>query len=200
MFSEVEITRDVAICGKLLKSQSPSHQQIISRLLNDLIGETACREHGFYLGITALKSISNNNSNNNNNNNDHQEQVLSFTVSFTCRTFLPAKGDILQGVVYKVYLTGVFIRSGPLRNAYLSRLKMPGYRYLPAAESEDEKPCFQKDDLTKIAAEVVVRFEVYAVRFEDGVDTEGNDVQVLATMEDDSLGPISLTGSDEPYM
>lgn len=199
MFSEVEMARDVAICAKHLNGQSP-HQQILCRLLQDLVHEKACREHGFYLGITALKSIGNNKNNNIDNEDNHQAHILTFPVSFTCRTFLPARGDILQGIVKKVLWNGVFIRSGPLRYAYLSLLKMPDYHYVHS-HSEDEKPYFQKDDLSKIAAGVVVRFGVLAVRFKERPHKRRNDYYVLATLEGyETLGPISLTGSDEPYM
>ncbi|CAH2079172.1 unnamed protein product [Thlaspi arvense] len=200
MFSEVEMTRDVAICSKDLKSQSPPHHQILSRLLEDLMCESASKEHGFHLGITAVKSIGNNK--NKNDDDHHQKQVLTFPVSFTCRTFMPVEGDVLQGVVYKVYSNGAFIRPGPLRHAYLPAVKMPAYRYFPAG-SEEEKACFRREDLTKIAAGVVVRFKVLAVRFvESRPHEKGNDVHVLVTLEDDddTLGPISLAGPDDPYM
>lgn len=200
MFSEVEMARDVAICASHLNGQAP-HHQILGRLLKDLIHEKACREHGFYLGITALKSIGNSKNNNDENEDSHQAHILTFPVSFTCRTFLPARGDILQGTVKKVLWNGAFIRSGPLRYAYLSFLKMPNYHYVHSPLSEDEKPYFQKDDLSKIAVGVVVRFGVLAVRFKEKPHKRRNDYYVLATLErNDSFGPISLTGSDEPYM
>ncbi|KAL1200062.1 DNA-directed RNA polymerase subunit 7-like protein [Cardamine amara subsp. amara] len=201
MFSEVEMARNVAICAKHLNGQSP-HQQILCRLLQDLLREKACEEHGFYLGITALKSIGNsiNNNSSNDSEDEHQAHILTFPVSFTCRTFLPAKGDILQGIVSKVLWNGAFIRSGPLRYAYLSFLKMPDYQYVHTV-SEDDKPCFQKDDLSKIAVGVVLRFVVLAVRFKEKPHKRRNDFYVLATLEgNDTLGPISLTGLDDPYM
>lgn len=194
MFPEVELSREVTICAKNLKGKSP-HQQILRRLLEDLLREKACKEHGFYLGITAIKSISKNNI-----NDIHGVDVLRIPVSFTCRTFLPLRGEILQGVVARVYWSGVIIRSGPLRYAYLSTLKMPKYQYV-STEPEGEKAYFQKDDLSKIAVGVVVRFAVMDVRFEEIPNNRRNDIYVLATMEgDDALGPISLTGPDEPYM
>ncbi|XP_010450028.1 PREDICTED: DNA-directed RNA polymerase subunit 7-like protein [Camelina sativa] len=199
MFSEVEISRDVAICAEHLNGQSP-HQQILYKLLQDLIHEKACREHGFYLGITALKSIGDKKNNNIDNEDNHQARTLTFPVSFTCRTFLPARGDVLQGIVKQVLWNGVFIRSGPLRYAYLSLLKMPDYHYVHS-QSDNEKPYFQKDDLSKIAVGVVVRFVVLAVRFKERPHKRRNDYYVLATLEGyRKVGPISLTGSDEPYM
>ncbi|CAN8324483.1 unnamed protein product [Cochlearia groenlandica] len=204
MFSEVEIDRDVAVCVKHSKGLSPPHQQILSRLLLDLKNERACKEHGFYLAITSLKSIGNKH-NKRDHYNNHQSQVLTttFPVSFTCRTFLPSRGDILQGVVHNVLWAGVFISSGPLRYAFLSLSKMPpDYRYFPANSDGEEEPCFRRDDLTKIAVGVVVRFEVLAVRFKKSPPDVGrNDIYVLATLQDDdTLGPLSLTGADEPYM
>ncbi|XP_006282711.2 DNA-directed RNA polymerase subunit 7-like protein [Capsella rubella] len=202
MFSDVEMSRDVAICAKHLIGHT-FHQEILTRLLQVLTHEKACRKHGFYLGITSVKSIGKNKNKiiniNNNNEDNHQAQILTFPVSFTCRTFLPARGDVLQGVVKMVLSNGVFISSGPLRYAYLSPLKMPDYHYVQS-ESDDEKPYFQKDDLSKIAVGVVVQFVVLAVRFKERPHKIRNDYYVLATLEGDTLGPISLAGSDEPYM
>ncbi|KAF8090401.1 hypothetical protein N665_0477s0006 [Sinapis alba] len=206
MFSEVEMSRDVAIPAKHFKGQSPPHQQILTRLLQDLLHEKACREHGFYLAITALKSIGNNN--NNDDTSQAQADVLTFPVSFTCRTFLPSRGNIMIGTVMKVLFNGpngaapaVLISSGPLRYAYLSYLKMPDYHFVPA-KSEEEEACFQKDDLTKIAVGVVVRFLVLGRRFKVSPEKRRRtDVYVLASVDgDDTLGPVSLTGCDRPYM
>ncbi|ESQ43074.1 hypothetical protein EUTSA_v10015358mg [Eutrema salsugineum] len=204
MFSEVEMVRDVTICAKHLKGQSPPHHQILNRLLQDLIYEKACKEHGFYLGITALESIGNSK---NNNDDNHQAELLTFPVSFTCRTFLPSRGDILQGVVRKVLWSGgargVLIHCGPLRYAYLSRMKMPDYHFVqPETESEEEEtPYFQRDDLTKISVGVIVRFAVLCHRFKEYSDKRRLDVYVLASVEgDDTLGPISLAGSERPCM
>ncbi|CAN6861196.1 hypothetical protein Bca4012_044662 [Brassica carinata] len=209
MFSEVEMCRDVAIPAKQLKKgHSPRHQQILTRLLQDLLHEKACREHGFYLAITALKSIGNINSTTD-DDNPQADDVLTFPVSFTCRTFLPARGNIMVGTVMKVLFNGlnggaapaVLISSGPLRYAYLSYLKMPDYHFVPPNSEEEEEPCFQKDDLTKIAVGVVVRFVVLGRRFKVSPEKRRTDVYVLASVEgDDTLGPVSLTGCDRPYM
>ncbi|KAG2299290.1 hypothetical protein Bca4012_010860 [Brassica carinata] len=208
MFSEVEMSRDVAIPAKQLKGHSPPHQQILTRLLQDLLNEKACREHGFYLAITALKSIGNINNNNSTDDDNPQADVFTFPVSFTCRTFLPARGNIMIGTVMKLLFNGpngaataVLISSGPLRYAYLSYLKMPDYHFVPAKSEEDEEACFQKADLTKIAVGVVVRFLVLGRRFKVSPEKRRTDVYVLASVDgDDTLGPVSLTGCDRPYM
>ncbi|CAH8336156.1 unnamed protein product [Eruca vesicaria subsp. sativa] len=205
MFSEVELSRDVAIPAKHLKGHSPPHQHILTKLLQDLVQEKACREHGFYLAITALKSIGN--INNSTEDDNPQADVFTFPVSFTCRTFLPARGNIMVGTVMKLLCNGpngaataVLISSGPLRYAFLSHLKMPDYHYVPP-KSEEEEPCFQKDDLTKIAVGVVVRFVVLDRRFKVSPEKRRTDVYVLASVEgDDTLGPVSLTGCDRPYI
>jgi DNA-directed RNA polymerase-4/5 subunit 7 len=50
-----------------------------------------------------------------------------FPVVFNCRTFIPFKGEILQGVVHRIFRQGVFLRCGPINYAFISARKMPNY-------------------------------------------------------------------------
>ncbi|XP_010532601.1 PREDICTED: DNA-directed RNA polymerase subunit 7-like protein [Tarenaya hassleriana] len=195
MFLEVELRRDVAMCTGHLSGLIP-HQQIVRRLLQDLMSEKACEEHGFYLAVTSLKNIGNPNLLEDDNGGGWSYRPVTFPVSFTCRTFLPRRGEVLKGVVQRVFRNGVFISCGPIRYAYLSAIKMPGYHYL----DRDENLCFRKEDCSKIEVGVVVRFKVLAVRFNERQNKKRNDFYVLATIEGKSFGPISLAGPDEPYM
>ncbi|CAA7028122.1 unnamed protein product [Microthlaspi erraticum] len=201
MFSEVELARNVVLCPNHFESGQPLHQLILEKVLRGLMDERSCEEHGFFLGITAVKSIGEGKKRyfkNVNDDNDPGIVVTVFLVSFMCRTFLPVRGEIMEGIVDKVFATGVFISSGPLRYAYLSAIKMPRYRYVPASQTEEE-PYFLRDDLSRIAVGVVVRFKVLAVRFKQGEERwRDNEFYVLAYLEgNDTLGPVSLAGSED---
>ncbi|KAK6254830.1 RNA polymerase Rpb7-like [Theobroma cacao] len=182
MFSEVELQRDVKVhAGNLDKRGLVSQRSILVLLLEDLFKERASEDHGYFLSVTSLKSIGKGDVVDESGN-------MVFTVVFTCRTFKPFKGEVLQGVVHHICHRGVFLRCGPVRIAYLSAWKMPNYHYVPGA-----KPVFISDDLSKIQKDVVVCFLVLAVRW----ISASRDFELLASLNADSLGPISLPWSDE---
>lgn len=182
MYCEVELVRDVAVLAENFKRDIPvSQRSIITRLLEDLLREKASKDHGYFLAVTGLKMIGK-------GVVSDESGDVSFPVFFNCRTLLPVKGDILQGVVQRIFMFGVLLRCGPIRYAYLSVRKMRGYRYLPGA-----KPLFISDELGKIDIDVVVSFMVLDVKW---VETN-KEFFMLASLEGDSLGPVSLCGSDE---
>ncbi|XVE81754.1 hypothetical protein DITRI_Ditri15bG0090900 [Diplodiscus trichospermus] len=182
MFFEVELQRDVKVHARNLNNNRlVSRRTILSCLLKDLFKEKASEDHGYFLAVTSLKSIG-------------KAEIMDesgnivFTVVFTCRTFKPLKGEVLQGVVRYISQYGVFLRCGPVRNAFLSAWKMSNYHYIPGA-----KPVFLSNELSKIEKGVVVCFLVLAVRWMNA----SRDFEVLASIDADSLGPVSLPGSDE---
>lgn len=191
MFSEVELLRDVPVLAKNFKSDKFGPQTrsfIVSRLLKDLLSEKASKDHGYFLGVTSLKKIGKGEV------VDKSGDVfyVSFPVVFNCRTFLPYKGEILQGVVHRILRLGVFLRCGPLKYAYLSARKMPGYQYVPG-----KNPLFLSGELAKIENGVVVCFKVLWVRWKERMGHVKKEFVMLASLEGDSLGPVSLPGSGE---
>lgn len=199
MFSEVELLRDVTVDAENLKRNSlVTHPQsvIATRLLEDLLSEKASKDHGYFLAVTGLKKIGK-------GKVVEESGVVFFPVVFNCRTFLPYEGEILQGIVHRVFRHGVFLRCGPIKYAYLSARKMPGYRYVgfqkvPGQKyGHDRKPLFVSNEFAKIENGVVVCFMVLAVRWFENWGNIKNEFGMLATLEGDSLGPISLSGSGE---
>ena len=191
MFAEVELLRDVAVLAKNFRNDElvPRNQSVIvTRLLKDLLSEKASRDHGYFLAVTRLKKIGKGEV------VDKSGDVfyVSFPVVFNCRTFLPYKGEILQGVVYRILRLGVFLRCGPLKYAYLSAQKMPGYQYVSG-----ENPLFRSDELAKIENGVVVCFKVLWVRWKERMGNVRKEFVMLASLEGDSLGPISSSESGE---
>ncbi|GMH29233.1 hypothetical protein Nepgr_031076 [Nepenthes gracilis] len=117
---------------------------------------------------------------------------IPFTVACTCRTFMPCPGEIMNGVVYRVHSLGVFLRCGPVGLIYLAARKMADYRYHPL-----KNPVFLNPGLSRIEVGVVVRFAVFAVRWVEQREDHSREFMVLASLEGDCLGPVSLTGTDE---
>ncbi|KAG2722167.1 hypothetical protein I3843_02G101100 [Carya illinoinensis] len=186
MFCEVELLRDVAVLAKNLEGTRLVPQRfIITRLLEDLLNEKASKDHGYFLAITSLKSIGKGEV------VDETGDVF-FPVVFNCRIFLPFKGEILKGVVHHVFRHGVFLRCGPIRYAFLSARKMPNYQYV-----DGENPAFSSDELVKIENDVVVRFVVLGVRWIEKRGDIKKEFVMLTSLEGDSLGPISSSGSGE---
>lgn len=181
MRQEVEISRHVSIHkGDLTK------RSIVRTLMLQLLHEKASKQHGYFLAITKLKSIS-------------KEQVLvnhsiSFQVSFKCRMFLPIRGETLQGIVYLVKPLGVIIKCGPTKHAYLSALKMPGYHLVTGKE-----PYFENERLDRIGRGVVVCFKVLDVKWVEDRPSNGikREFQMLVSLETgEPFGPVSLPGYD----
>ncbi|KAK6929852.1 hypothetical protein RJ641_003946 [Dillenia turbinata] len=182
MFREDQMHWDVVVNardrGKIGKV---TWRAIVTLLLEDLLLNKASKDHGYFLAVTRLKSI---------RKMEVKEELgcMLFHLVFHCRVFKPVAGEILDGVVDKVCRYGAFLRCGPVRTAFLSARKMGGYSFVAGAN-----PFFVNADFSKISIGVVVRFRVLAVRWKD-VERE---FQVLATLEGDFLGPVSLSGFDD---
>lgn len=186
MYYEVELVRDVPVLAENFKRDIPiSQQSIIKRLLEDLLREKASKDHGYFLAVTSLKRIGKGEV------VDESGDVF-FPVVFNCRTFLPFRGEILEGVVHQIFRFGVFLRCGPIKYAFLSARKMPSYQYVPG-----ENPLFLSNELGKIETDVVVSFMVLDVRWVEKRGDIKMEFMMIASLEGDSLGPITLSGSDE---
>ncbi|KAK4760208.1 hypothetical protein SAY87_023339 [Trapa incisa] len=180
MFSEVELLRTVIMLQKNLGQDKLASQRcIVTQLLRRLSMEKASEHEGYFLNVTGLKRIGKGQA-------IGRSGYTFFPVKFTCRTFMPVPGETLQGVVYRVCRTGAFMSCGPVNVVFLSTLKMPGYHYVAG-----EEPFFLGSDLSKIETGVVVQFVVLAVRWIENVYGR-KELQMLASILGDNLGPISL--------
>lgn len=185
MLCEVELDRYV-YPGKPDRNGLISRRSIVTCLLKYLLLEKASKDHGYFLAITSIKSIS-----------LHAVRGFPypwFRMIFKCRSFMPFQGEILQGVVEQVFRSGrgLLLRSGPLKLAFLSVIKMPGYSFVPG-----ENPSFLHDKLGKIEAGVVVRFTVLSVRWMGRRWGARNEFAVLASIDGESLGPLPLVQPDD---
>lgn len=175
MFLKVQLSWNVIIPAESLDAKGLMLQKaIIVRLLEDFSSKKGTEDLGYFLAVTNLESIGEGKV------RQHSGDVL-FPVVFSCLTFKIFRAEILEGVVHKVMKHGVFLRTGPIENIYLSSQKMLDYRYVPG-----ENPEFVSNNLSKIAKDVVVRFMVIGIKW---LEAE-REYQALVSLEGDFLGPI----------
>lgn len=176
MFLKVQLAWNVIIAAENLKPGSLMLQRaILIRLLSDFAAKKATKELGYFLAVTTLDKIGEGKV------RQHTGDVL-FPVVFNSVTFKMFKGEVLEGTVHKVLKHGVFMRIGPIENAYLSSSKMPGYEYVLG-----ENPYFMNQKMPKIAKDVKVRVVVIGTKW---MEAE-REFQALVGLEGDYLGPIS---------
>ncbi|KAJ8755672.1 hypothetical protein K2173_022267 [Erythroxylum novogranatense] len=176
MFLKVQCPWNVIIPAENLDANELMLQKsIITRLLEDFAGKRATKELGYFLAITTLDSIGEGKVRQNTGD-------VLFPVVYSAITFKIFRGEVLEGVVHKVLKHGVFLRCGPVEHIYLSSVKMPDYRHLPA-----ENPVFLSDKMSKIEKDVVVRFIVIGTKW---LEAE-REFQALVSLEGDYLGPVS---------
>ena len=176
MFLKVQLPSNVIIAAENLQPESLMLQRaIIIRLLSDFAAKKAAKDLGYFLAVTSLEKIGEGKV------RQHTGDVL-FPVVFNAITFKIFRGEVLEGVVHKVLKHGVFMRCGPIENAYLSNMKMPDYHYVPG-----ENPCFMNAKMSKIGKDVVVRFVVIGTKW---LEAE-REFQALVSLEGDYLGPVS---------
>ncbi|XP_047334021.1 DNA-directed RNA polymerase V subunit 7-like [Impatiens glandulifera] len=187
MIREQEIQGGIILPSKNLKRKRwISKFEVITTVLKELLQLKSTAKHGYFLSVTNVKvegeAIV----------KDNSDQI-ELPVTIFCRTLLPKTGDITTGVVHKVCRMGVLLRCGnPLNHVYLSAQKMVDYRYVRLKSSE----IFMKKDCSRIAKGVVVRFVVFAVRWNAEHQVGKRELFVLASIEGDGLGPVSMAGSD----
>uniref|UniRef100_A0A5B7BQD2 DNA-directed RNA polymerase subunit n=1 Tax=Davidia involucrata TaxID=16924 RepID=A0A5B7BQD2_DAVIN len=185
MFLEVECLVHVMIPAKNLdRNGLVPRSSIVSCLLKDLLIWKATEEYGYFLTVTKLKSIGN-------QEFEESSRDIICPVAFFCRTFLPVNGEIMLGVVHTVHRHGVFLKCGPMKYIFLSARKMPNYYYV-----DGKNPLFLSNDLSRIEYDVVIRFMVFGVRWTKKKWEIEREFMILASLEGDCLGPISLPGSN----
>lgn len=185
MLRKVSGEHHIFVPVKSLDANGPVPKSlVVTYFLKQLSFWKAIEGFGYLLAVTKLKSIDN-------GKIDGMSKVVDFSVAFQCRTFLPVEGEVLVGVVRMVLTTGVFMKCGPANFIYLSVIKMPNYHYVPG-----EKPHFLSNDLSRIEKDVVVRFKVFATRW----NQQRREIDIIASLEGDGLGPVSLAGTEGVHL
>ncbi|XP_020573954.1 DNA-directed RNA polymerase V subunit 7 [Phalaenopsis equestris] len=148
---------------------------IILRLLEDIAARKASKEHGYYIAVTALNSVAE-------GRVDELTGSVNFPVSYACIALKPCKGEILVGIVDKVLRHGVFLKSGPIENIFLSEKMMEDYKFVMGVES-----MFVNDkQQSKMEIGSRVRFKVLGIKWMEW----DRGFQMLATLAGDFLGPV----------
>lgn len=100
MFRELELRGRVGFPINSLDGNGlVAHSSVVTSLLKELLLVKSTKDHGYFLAITKLKSIGN-------GEIEEESSDIFFPVAFFCRTFLPVKGDVMLGVVHKIYKKG----------------------------------------------------------------------------------------------
>ncbi|KAL3506041.1 hypothetical protein ACH5RR_031423 [Cinchona calisaya] len=147
-------------------------KSIYVRLLAEFAEKKATEELGYFIAVTTVDKVGE-------GIVRHSGEVV-FPVDFSCITFKVFTGEVLRGVVHKIYKHGIFLRCGPLENVFISNETMPGYCYVPG-----ENPIFMRDT-SKIEKDAEVRFVVIEQTFQE--DTK--EFRAVGGLEGDFLGPM----------
>ncbi|PKU68082.1 DNA-directed RNA polymerase II subunit RPB7 [Dendrobium catenatum] len=153
----------------------PSRKVILLNLLKQIYGRKASENHGHYIAVMNLNAIS-------------ELQINEVTgdafvpVYFNCATVKPYIGEILIGTVTTILESGIFLKSGPMDNIYLSKTMMGGYE-----NSLSEEPMFLKmNGLSYMKKGTKVRFRVFDIKWIKSLKV----FNVTATILGDYLGPL----------
>lgn len=176
VFLDIEMQANVIIPPDRLDPKGLLlHKSIILHLLEDVAGRKASKEHGYYIAVTALNSVT----------EGRVEELTGsviFPVSFSCIALKPCKGEILVGAVDKVLRHGLFLKCGPIENIFLSEKKMEDYRFCMGEEAS-----FVNDKQgSKMENGSTVRFKVLGTKWTEW----DRGFQMLATLAGDFLGPV----------
>uniref|UniRef100_A0ACD5TWC5 Uncharacterized protein n=1 Tax=Avena sativa TaxID=4498 RepID=A0ACD5TWC5_AVESA len=174
VFLQVEKSWNVLISPDQLSPEGLLlRKSIIVRLLEDITNRKASKDHGYYIAVNQLKDIS-----------EGKVRELTgdvlFPVTFTCITQKPMKGEILVGCVEKILKHGVFLKSGPIENIFLSYKMMSDYKFIGG-----DNPMFMKDH-SKLEKGTMVRFKVMGFRWMEA----DRQFQLLVSLAGDFLGPL----------
>ena len=174
VFRQVEMSWNVPLSpDKLSPKGLLLRKSIIERLLEDIACRKASKEHGYYIAVNQLKAIS----------EGRVREVTGdvlFAVTFSCITLKPMKGEIMVGSVEKILKHGVFLKSGPMENIFLSEKTMSGYKYIGG-----ENPMFMKDR-SKLEKDTFVRLKVMGFHWMEA----DRQFQLLVSLAGDFLGPL----------
>ncbi|PKU72528.1 DNA-directed RNA polymerase V subunit 7 [Dendrobium catenatum] len=176
VFLEIEMKGNVVVPPDQLDSKGLLLRKgIILRLLDDIACKKASKEHGYYVAVTTLNYVA-----------EGQVHELTgeviFPVSFSCTTVKPCKGEILAGTIDKVLKHGIFLKSGPIQNIFLSEKMMKDFKFSMA-----EEPMFVNEDQhSTMEKGTKVRFKVLGIKWIEW----DRGFQMLATLAGDFLGPI----------
>ncbi|KAH0452296.1 hypothetical protein IEQ34_019595 [Dendrobium chrysotoxum] len=155
VFLEIERNAEVVIPFSAIISENHTHQEIIFLdLHHKSTSEKTSNKNGYCVAITGISPIS----------TIHFDQVsrqLLIPITFSYTAMKPYKGEILIGTITEIRQNGIILKSGPMKNIFLSKIRMDYYEFRPSNE-----PMFLKvNGLSYMKKGTKVRFRVLNVNW-----------------------------------
>ncbi|KAH0451872.1 hypothetical protein IEQ34_019171 [Dendrobium chrysotoxum] len=174
VFLEIERNAEVVIPFSVINSDT--HEDIIILdLHHKSTSEKTSKENGYCVAITGISPIST-------IHFDEVSRQLLIPVTFSYTAMKPYKGEILIGTITEIRQNGIILKSGPMKNIFLSKIRMKDYEFRPSNE-----PMFLKvNGLSYMKKGTKVRFRVLNVKW---IQSE-EEFNIVATILGDYLGPI----------
>ncbi|MCO5564566.1 hypothetical protein L7F22_032786 [Adiantum nelumboides] len=176
MFWEISINRLLVLQPKHLHTGVELMSVLATQLIVEVNNMKGSEDHGYYVSPTYIQDIG-------------QGRVRSITgavafpIQFKCIVFKPFKGEVLQGVIRKVFRTGCLISCGPLDDVFLHEKMMKGYGFFQ--NESIESACFKnEDDGFEIRAKTVLVVRLIGVKWVEDQRT----FKALASINGDYLG------------
>ncbi|XP_060671398.1 DNA-directed RNA polymerase V subunit 7 [Ziziphus jujuba] len=171
MFLKVQLPWNVVIPAENLDAKGLMLQKaIVIRLMDEFATKKATKDLGYFLAVTTLDKVGEGKVRQNTGD-------VMFPVVFSGITFKLYRGEILEGVVHKVFKHGVLLRCGPVEN--ICRIINICLRRINAF--------FLNDMPSKIEKDVVVRFIVIGTKWLEA----DREFQALVSLDGDYLGLIA---------
>ncbi|KAI0493494.1 hypothetical protein KFK09_023612 [Dendrobium nobile] len=176
VFLEIEMNEDITVPFHMLDLERlPLPKVILLNLLHRIGRRKASQEHGYYIAITTLNTISE-------LLRDEDSSVILFAVSLNCTAVKPCKGEILIGTVTKIMEDGIMLKSGPMENILLPETMMNDYEL----NMSEETMFLKVNGLSYMKKDTKVRFKVLDIQWAE----RNKEFNIWATILGDYLGPI----------
>ncbi|PKU68083.1 DNA-directed RNA polymerase V subunit 7-like [Dendrobium catenatum] len=176
VFLEIERNAEVAIPFSVINSGAHTQDDIIFLdLHHKSTSEKTSKENGYCVAVTGISPIST-------MHIDHVSYQVLLPINFSYTTMKPCKGEILIGTITEIKQNGIILKSGPMKNIFLSKIRMEDYEFRPFNE-----PMFLKvNGLSYMKKGTKVRFRVLSVIW---IQSE-EEFNIGATILGDYIGPI----------
>ncbi|PKU85844.1 DNA-directed RNA polymerase II subunit RPB7 [Dendrobium catenatum] len=176
VFFEIERNAEVVIPFHVIISGAHTHKDIIFLdLHHKSTSEKTSKENGYCVAVTGISPIST-------MQIDHVSDQVLFPITFSYTAMKPCKGEILIGTIIEIKQNGIILQSGPMKNIFLSKIRMKDYEFRRSNE-----PMFLKvNELSYMKKGTKVRFRVLSVRWIRSKE----EFNIMATILGDYFGPI----------
>ncbi|PKU72522.1 DNA-directed RNA polymerase II subunit RPB7 [Dendrobium catenatum] len=176
VFLEIERYAHMVIPFSVIDSVTHTHEEIIFLdLYHKCTSKKTSKENGYCVALSSRSPIST-------MHFDHNSHQILLQVTFSYTAMKPCRGEILIGTITEIKQNGIILKCGPMKNIFLSKIRMEDYEFRPSNE-----PMFLKvNGLSYMKKGTKVRFRVLIVKW---IQSE-EEFNILASILGDYLGPI----------